>query len=457
MQRFSLFRSLDNPVFARLYLAQTTSLFGDALTWLGLALLAFDLAGKDSAVVLSVALTLRVTAFVVLSPFAGVLADRRDRKTILVATHIARMFIISLLPFVSAVWQIYAIVLSLNVFNAFFTPTYQATIPLVTGQQEYPQAIALSSATFQLLGVLGPGMAGAIAAFVGTREIFFLDALTFLVAAVLIATLPGQLRVGQAPSQGQPSGKTWPEMRAGTTRLLGDRYLRYALVMQLVVSITGAQVLINTVGYVQGTLKLSSVQYGWAMAAFGIGATLSAYAIGSLGQRWARSTLMLAGAILMIGALLPASYMGLSPLLLLWLVAGAGQTLVDVPAQTLIADRTPTEFQGRVYGAQFAWSHLWWVFSYPLAGWFGSHQTQVPFLGGSLIALALLLSVQLILFPKQAKHRPKSYRHSHEHTHDPFHRHEHPSGVLAAEPHQHLHSHSPGDRIHAYAGSHHRE
>jgi len=49
---------------------QAISLFGDALTWLGLALLAFELAGKDSGIVLSIALTLRVTAFVILSPLA---------------------------------------------------------------------------------------------------------------------------------------------------------------------------------------------------------------------------------------------------------------------------------------------------------------------------------------------------------------------------------------------------
>lgn len=178
-----LFDTLRNPVFARLYAAQTISLLGDALTWVGLALLAFAIAGKDSAVVLSIALTLRVTAFVLLSPLAGSLADRFDRKRIMIVTHLVRMGIVSLLPFVTQIWQIYALVLALNVFNAFFTPTYQATIPLVTGQAEYPQAIALSSATYQLLAVLGPGLAGSVAAFMGARQVFFLDALSFLVAA----------------------------------------------------------------------------------------------------------------------------------------------------------------------------------------------------------------------------------------------------------------------------------
>ncbi|MES1025081.1 MFS transporter [Gloeocapsa sp. BRSZ] len=455
MQTFQLLRSLRNPIFARLYTAQVTNLLGDALTWLGLALLAFEEAGNNSAVVLSGALTLRVTAFVLLSPFAGVLADRLDRKTILVTTHLARMGIVSLLPFVNAVWQIYAIVFALNVFYAFFTPTYQATIPLVTGQEDYPQAIALSSATFQLLGVLGPGIAGAIAAFVGARQVFFLDAFTFLIAAILIITLPGQLRVEQAAAQNRSSGRTWQDIQAGTTRLFADRYLRYALAMQLVTSVTGAMILVNTVGYVQGVLKLGSVQYGWVMGAFGIGATLAAATVGSLGQHWTRTTIILLGASLITTALLPASYVKLPFLLVLWLVAGAGQTLVNVSAQTLIADRTPTEFQGRVYGAQFAWSHLWWLFSYPLAGWLGSYREDTSFLYGSLFGLVLLVMIQLILSPKEQKYVHKSYWHEHEHTHDEHHRHEHHPSILVTEPHRHPHQHGSLRHAHAYSGLHH--
>ena len=108
-------------MFARLYFAQTINLMGDALTWVGLALLAFEIAGKNAGVILSGALTLRVAAFVLLSPLAGVIADRFDRKRIMLVTHLARMVIISLMPFVTQAWQIYATVFALNVFYAFFT------------------------------------------------------------------------------------------------------------------------------------------------------------------------------------------------------------------------------------------------------------------------------------------------------------------------------------------------
>ena len=87
-----------------------------------------------SGIILSGALTLRVTAFVVLSPLAGVIADRFDRKLIMVITHLSRMVIVCLLPFVTQAWQIYAIVLALNVFYAFFTPTYRTHLGSMRSQ-----------------------------------------------------------------------------------------------------------------------------------------------------------------------------------------------------------------------------------------------------------------------------------------------------------------------------------
>ncbi|MDX1978196.1 MAG: MFS transporter [Pseudanabaenaceae cyanobacterium bins.68] len=432
---------LKNPTFARLYTAQTISLFGDALTWLGLALLAFELAGKDSAVVLSVALTLRVTAFVMLSPIAGAIADRLDRKLILVITHIARMLIVGTLPFVNAVWQIYVLVFALNIFNAFFTPTYQATIPLVTGKAEYAGAIALSAATYQLLGVLGPGIAGSVSGWIGVRQVFFLDAISFAIAAILIFTLPNQLRIERSENLKEPAKVAMiiSDIEEGTTRLFANAFIRYALFLQLVASIAGAQILVNTVGHIKGNLKLSNLEFGWVMAAFGIGATIAAVTVGMIGKKWERTVIVLSGAILITSAILPANYVDLVPLMLLWAIAGMGQVFVNLPTQTLIAEQIPANFQGRVYGAHFAWSHLWWAVSYPIAGWLGNNS----FLYGSLIGFTLLAGVQILLAPKVHEHQHEYLLHDHEHTHDEHHLHDHPEGTLLTEPHTHTHEHFP--------------
>jgi MFS transporter, NRE family, putaive nickel resistance protein len=430
---------LKNPIFAQLYLAQTINLIGDSLTWLGLALLTFELVGEKSGTVLAGALTLRVTAFVILSPIAGAIADRLDRKRLMITTHLARMLIVCLLPFVTQVWQIYGIILSLNVFSAFFTPTYTATIPLVTTQENRAQAIALSSATYQLLGVLGPGLAGSIAAFMGTRSVFFLDGITFLVAALLIMTLPGQLVV----NQNQPSRTihgTLSDIQTGTICLFVDPLIRYALTLQFIAAIFGAEIIVNTVSHVQGNLHLGKLEYSWVMAAFGIGATVASVGLGNA-KTLKKIAYIGVGTVLLTLALLPANYVNLGGLLVLWTVAGIGQTFVNVSTQTLIADRVAVEVQGRVYGAHFAWSHLWWAFSYPLAGWMGSYVPTNHFFYSSLMGFVLLIAVTLAFKPRQQIDFTSGLWHEHAHTHDNNHQHDHSLNRAIPESHSHLHFH----------------
>ncbi len=184
------FSPLKEKIFLKLYFSQTISLLGDAFTWVGIALLAFQFGGENSAAILSIALTLRVTAFILFGPYAGVLADRIDRKKIMYITHFVRMGIVGCLPFVTEAWQIYVLIFFLNIFNAFFTPAYKAAIPQsIKSEKNYSSGIALSNATNQLLGVLGPGLAGGVAAWLGARQIFFLDAASFIISAVFILSL----------------------------------------------------------------------------------------------------------------------------------------------------------------------------------------------------------------------------------------------------------------------------
>ena len=393
MNLLAPFSALHNSRFARLYAAQTVSQIGDAFTWVALALLAYELAGTNAAVVLGAALTLRVIAFVLLSPLAGVLADRLERKTILLSTHFGRAVIIGLMPFVTDVWQVYVLMFALNALTAFFTPTNQATVPLVVGRDDAGQAFALSSATTELLAIIGPGFAGILAALLGGRTLFYFDAASFALAGLLVLTLPSLRAVQGSDVQ----GSRWRDVRDGTTRLWRDPPIRFALLMELVAAITGALILVVTVVRVQGGLNLGEAEYGWVMALYGLGATVASLAVGAAGKRVPRTLFILIGAVLTSLAILPGDVAALAPLMALWLVAGVGQNWVNLPTETLLAERTDERAQGRVYGAHFAWSHLWWAFAYPLASLLSSQAGNHTFLYGGLIALAVLLLVALPL------------------------------------------------------------
>ena len=80
-------------------------------------------------------------------------------------------------------------------------------------------------------------------------------------------------------------------------------------------------------------------------------------------------------------------------LVILWILAGLGQSYTEMPSQILIAENTDLPQQGRVYGAHFAWSHLWWGFGYLIAGVTGTYFTQNEFLIGSMLSIALLVAL----------------------------------------------------------------
>jgi MFS transporter, NRE family, putaive nickel resistance protein len=434
------FHSLQNRIFARLFFAQTINLMGDALSWLGFALLAFELAGNQAAAVLSLALTIRVTAFIIFSPMAGLLIDRLDRKWLMVTAHLLRMGLICLLPWITEVSQLYLIVLLLSSVSAFFTPTYMATVPLVTQVEERQNAIAMSSATYQILGVFGPGIAGAVAAQMGLRQLFWLDGITFLIAALLIASIPQKLTVTQPSTQ--TLGTKLTDIWTGSLCLWSDRPMRYGLLLQLITAITGAQILVNTVTHVQNILHLGKLEYGWSMAAFGIGATLASLSLSRIPRTSYLPTL---GAALAACALLPANVLPFNGFLILLFLAGMGQALINLPMQMLIADRVSIDLQGRVYSAQFAWSHLWWAFSYPLAGWIGLHSPSQTFFYSSLLSTIALGLVIAVFGPQRSNTTLTGLWHEHHHLHEAVNHHKHSHHHPTLESHSHLHFHPPSE------------
>src|SRR5882672_5467178 len=181
----SLWRNHD---FRLLFGAQIVSLLGSGVTTVGLALFAYQITGGASATaVIGNALTLRILAFLLFSQPAGVIADRVSRKKILIAADLLRFSLLALFPFITAVWQIYALIFAINAVTAFFTPTFEASIPEVAGNEQYVQALSYSRVAVDVEAVAGPAVAGLLVALLGLRWVFWFDAFTYLVSALLVA------------------------------------------------------------------------------------------------------------------------------------------------------------------------------------------------------------------------------------------------------------------------------
>lgn len=395
------FKALKNKTFAILYFSQIASLFGDAFTWLGLALLTYKISPDNAAVILASALTLRVSAYIIFSPFAGVVSDRLPRKKILLASQFFRMAAVCILPFVTQPWQIYVLIFFLNIFGAFFTPTYRAIIPQIIPTDQYREANGLSMATFQLLSVFGPALAGIAAVWLGAQQIFFVNGASLFLAIVLIGIIPAvELQKGV---NREASGKTgaWSEVIKGIRLLFGAKVLRFSLSIEFISALAGAMVLVNTIGLVKTSLLLDDKYYGWIMSVFGVGAAITAFLLGSLDKSKTRSVSLISGALIIGVAICFANFVSYNGLIVLWVFAGIGQTLADMPSETLIGENIEAQDQGKVYGAHFAFSHLWWAIAYPIAGFIGTQFPNRDFLYGGLLTLsAAALSILIFKIKK---------------------------------------------------------
>lgn len=391
-------RLWDNRDFSRLFAAQVTSLVGSGVTSIALAALAYQLVGAEATIVVGFALTLRILAFVVLSPIAGMLADRVDRKRMLIAADLLRVGVMGAFPFITAVWQIYVLIFLVNAVTAFFTPTFEASIPELVGERWYTRAISLSRVATDLETIGGPLLAGLLIAAVGVRWTFWFDAVTYVISALLV----WRSRVPRAPAPTTPF--PWhgfvSQVTHGTRVFLREPSLRAALFLHLAEAAAGAAAIVSTIVYVRTILGRSETAFALAMAAVGIGSSAAALLVTrgadrardhAAAHRWARRTLLVGGLLLGV-ALIPGV---LSPpyvvFLALWALNGAGQAMIAVASVRQLAEHTSPDERGRVYAAHFALTHLCWLATYPAVG-FLSGAIGVPRTFGVAGVVAILLT-----------------------------------------------------------------
>src|SRR6266852_136963 len=219
-----------NRNFRLLFSAQIISLLGSGVTTVGLALFAYQLtAGISATAVIGNALTLRILAFLLFSQPAGVIADRVSKKRILIAADVIRFGLLALFPFITAVWQIYALIFAINAVTAFFTPTYESSIPEVVGGEQYVKALSLSRVATDVEAVAAPALAGLLVALLGLRWVFWFDAFTYLISASLVAAAAMPYVKRKLPKISLQSFLT--ELTTGTRILLREPSLRQALTL----------------------------------------------------------------------------------------------------------------------------------------------------------------------------------------------------------------------------------
>lgn len=374
----------QNRNFLLLWLAQAFSQVGQNALILGLLVLVENL--THSPTQLSFATLSLVLPAVIFGLLAGVVIDRLNKKTVMVATNILRALVsLSYLALNGTVFLIHVASFTFATVGQFFAPAEASAIPLLVKREQLITANSLFNLTLnvsQLLGLVI--LAPLLIKIVGVTGFFIVLALLFSIAALCVSALPSEKKalVGEiSTTESQAMVRSvWADLLEGARILRSDSLASLAMLyLTLMASLIPLLAVIGPI-YATNVLRTSAEDMVYLFAPAGVGMFMTTLVLGRLVARFGKLRLMHA-ALLAMGvtlALLAGAKVGGGYLLynvlgrvvdthgfvleLIPIVMALSFTLgiefvcVSIPAQTLLQERCPPDFRGRIFGVQFTLS-----------------------------------------------------------------------------------------------------
>ncbi|MFA5879478.1 MAG: MFS transporter [Candidatus Margulisiibacteriota bacterium] len=269
------FRALANKNYRLFFFGQGCSLIGTWMQNIALAWLVYRL--THSVFLLGLVSFLSQIMIFVLSPFAGVITERVNRKHLLIITQVLSMFqafVLAALIYTNliTVWQIILLSLFLGTVVAFDATARQSfVIQTVNHKKDLSNAIALNSSAFQVARLIGPGLAGIIINIWGEGFCILLNAVSYLaiIGSLILIKIKHQ-------KQKKIQVKILSELKEGFSYAYNFLPIRYILLLIAAFSLIGMQYTVLMPAYAEDILHKGPETLGLLMCAAGLGAFLGA-------------------------------------------------------------------------------------------------------------------------------------------------------------------------------------
>lgn len=360
--------------------------------------LMLTLTGSTAMVGLTVAL--QFAPMVAFGLLGGVVADRLDRRTVLMVTQSVFGLSTGMVGFLTlshhvAAWHILAAALLTGTATVFDNPARQAFVHEVAGPTNLRQAISLNSAVFQLGALVGPAVAGGLIGAFGTGWAFIVNATACLVAVTLLAAMhPEELTA--APVVARAKG----QLREGLAYVRRTPTILWPVVLIGFVAVTGVNMATVLASYTTTVFHSGASGYALLTSMLGLGAVTGALA--STRRRRVRLRQLVLLAVL-IGAaqLVLATMSAHGPFLVLLVVLGAVMLLYITGGNTLVQTTVAGELRGRIMALYMLVSLGAQGASGLVIGWVsehvGAHQAMAvcatgPLLGALVVGWAVARS-----------------------------------------------------------------
>ena len=335
-----------NPALSRLLAGEFISGIGD---WLYLvAILVVVYAESESAVLLGVIGAARILPYVLLSVPAGVVADRFDRRMVLLVTDVARGLIMLLLAACVILEAPTMVLVALSIaaacFSTFFGPAIASLIPSLVDERDLGPANSAWATLDNVAFIIGPAVAGLLLASGGLVLAFLLNAVSFGIVAVILWRMraPVAAEADAGPADASPvAPASWRQML---------RPLAGPFILDSATSLVSGAISVLTVVIAIDVLSAGEAGTGYLNAATGVGGVLAGVAGGALLARRLEVPLLIGGALGGVGLAWLAVSGDLVVAMIAIGVAVAGVLLLDIVNTTLIQRTVPDELRGRAMG-----------------------------------------------------------------------------------------------------------
>ncbi len=395
MNILQTFTALRYPNYRLWFFGQLVSLFGTWMQMTAQSFLVFEL--TDSPAYLGyVGFTFGLPSWFFML-YGGVVADRMNRRTLLLAAQTAMMalaFILAALTFTGLVqpWHIIVLAFFLGVANAFDAPARQAFVFELVDRKDITNAVALNSTLFNLSAVIGPTVAGFVYMLTGPAWCFALNGISF--AAIIGALL--LMKLTPLPPNNQ-KGSALTSLKEGIRYAAHDKIILPILCLVAVTALFGFAIATLMPAWAVNVLGGDATTNGLLHSARGAGAVLSALLIASLGRFTFRGKLLTTGAFSFpVLLLIFAVARGLLPAMIMMLLLGIALVLVMNLANALLHTQVDDALRGRVMSI-YSLTHFGLM---PLggliAGWIAEFSSEpVAIIASALVCLVSAAAIWL--------------------------------------------------------------
>lgn len=341
------FRALRHRNFQLFFAGQLISLIGTWMQQVAQSWLVFRLT-NSSFLLGAVGFASQIPVFL-LGPFGGHLADRRNRRTILVITQTLAMFLALILAALTLThrvheWHIFVLAVLLGLVNAFDMPARQAFLVEMVEREDLMNAIALNSSMFNGARIIGPAVAGILVAAIGEGWCFFANGISYV--AVIIGLLMMSVRELAPPAISQSVLRNIAE---GFRFVATTAPIRALLLLIAVVSFTGMPYAVLMPVFAEKILHSGARGLGILMGASGAGALIGSLLLAARSSLRGLGSWVAASSVLFGVALIAFAYSRSMLVAAIVLIPVGGAMMVQMASSnTLIQSMVPDALRGRV-------------------------------------------------------------------------------------------------------------